>query len=168
MTISPLEIQQQQFTTRFRGFDVREVDAFLDQMANAFESLQRKTRDQAMQIERLREEIEGYKKREEAFKRAVVGSQEAIDQMKENARKAGELVIANAEVKAEGILNRAHGRLAQLHEDIAELKRQRMQIEVQVRGIVEAHMKLLDLGQEEMRKIDEEDSKLRILPPVQS
>ena len=37
---------------------------------------------------------------------------------------------ADAEVKAEKILNRAHSRLSQLHEDIAELKRQRVQIEL--------------------------------------
>ena len=35
MKITPLDIQQQQFKTRFRGFDIREVDAFLEQMAEA-------------------------------------------------------------------------------------------------------------------------------------
>ena len=87
--------------------------------------------------------------------------------MKENARKTGELAIAEAEVKAERILNHAHNRLAQLHEDIAELKRQRMQIEVQIRAIIETHTKLMDMGQEEMRKMDEDDSKLKVFRPAQ-
>ena len=39
MKITPLDIQQQQFKTRLRGFDIREVDTFLDQMAEVFESL---------------------------------------------------------------------------------------------------------------------------------
>ena len=83
--------------------------------------------------------------------------------MKENAQKSSELIIAEAEVKAEKILNKAHNRLAQLHEDIAELKRQRMQIEVQIGAIIEAHTKLLEMGKEGMRAMDEEDSKLKLL-----
>ena len=83
--------------------------------------------------------------------------------MKENALKSAELIIAEAEVKAEKILNKAHNRLAQLHEDIAELKRQRMQIEVQIGSIIEAHTKLLEMGKEGMRAMDEEDAKLKLL-----
>ena len=41
MKMTPLDIQQQQFKTRFRGFDVREVDTFLEQTAGAFETVQR-------------------------------------------------------------------------------------------------------------------------------
>jgi cell division initiation protein len=83
--------------------------------------------------------------------------------MKDNARKSAEIVVAEAEVKAEKILNKAHNRLSQLHEDISELKRQRMQIEVQIGSIIEAHTKLLKIGKEAMRATDEEDSKLKLL-----
>ena len=39
MKITPLDIQQQQFRVRFRGFDMVEVDNFLDLLANEFEEL---------------------------------------------------------------------------------------------------------------------------------
>ena len=83
--------------------------------------------------------------------------------MKQNAQKTAERLIAEAELNAEKILNRAHGRLAQLHEDIAELKRQRMQIEVQIRAILETHTKLLDMGKEESKDADDEDLKVKLL-----
>jgi len=82
--------------------------------------------------------------------------------MKQNARKSAELVIADAEIKAEKILSRAQNRLEQLHEDIAELKRQRMQIEVQIRSIIESHSKLLEIGKEEAGIREEEDAKLKL------
>lgn len=163
MKITPLDIQQQQFKTRFRGFDIREVDAFLEQMAEAFEALQKGSQNQSEEVRRLELEIQGYKKREETFKRALLNSQKVLDQMKDNARKSAELVIAEAEVKAEKILNKAHNRLAQLHEDIAELKRQRTQIEVQISAIIEAHSRLLEIGKEGMKESDEEDAKVRLL-----
>ena len=163
MNITPLDIQQQKFKTRIRGFDVREVDAFLEQMANVFESRQRTHKDMQEEVRRLELEIQGYRKREETFKRALLNSQKVLDQMKDNARKSAELIIAEAEVKAEKILNNAHNRLAQLHEDISELKRQRTQIEVQIGSIVEAHSKLLELSKEGAKAIDEEDAKLKLL-----
>lgn len=163
MKITPIEIQQQQFKVRFRGFDVREVDRFLEQMTDTFELLQQENENAQNEIRRIKLESQGYKEREETFKRAMLNSQKVLDEMKENARKSAELIVANAELKAEKILNRAHKRLAQLHEDIAELKRQRMQIEVQIRSIIETHTKLLEIGNEGMKDMDEEDAKLKLL-----
>ena len=162
MKMTPLDIQQQQFRIKFRGFDVREVDTFLELMANAFESLQSENIRLHQEIKRLQHEVHGYREREESFKRAMLNSQKVLEQMKENARKSAELVIAEAEVKAEKILSRAQNRLSQLHEDIAELKRQRSQIEVQIRSVIEGHAKLLEIGKEESRIREEEDGKLKL------
>ena len=163
MKLTPLDIQQQQFKIKFRGFDVREVDVFLEQLADDFESSQNENVSLQEEIDRLKLENQGYRQREETFKRAILNSQKVLEQMKDNAQKSAELIIADAEVKAEKILNRAHNRLAQLHEDIAELKRQRIQIEIQVRSILENHTRLLDLGQEETEARDQEDAKLKVL-----
>ena len=163
MTFTPEEIQQKQFKTKFRGFDIREVDTFLDQAAGAFAALlaeNEKLREENLRLDR---ETRGYKEREETFKRAMLNAQEVLDQMKKNAQKSADLVIAKAEIKAEKILNGAHNRLSQLHEDIMELKRQRMQIEVQIRSVLEAHGKLLEMGKEESEGADVADEKIKFL-----
>jgi cell division initiation protein len=167
MNLTPLDIQQQQFQVRFRGFDIREVDRFLEQVSEAFANVQNDSKNLKEEIRGLKLENQGYKEREETFKRAMLNSQKVLEQMKDNARKSAEVIIADPEVKAEKILNRAHNRLSQLHEDIAELKRQRMQIEVQIRSVIEAHSKLLEIGKESMEALDESDDKVAVLkhPP---
>jgi cell division initiation protein len=150
MSLTPLDIQQQQFRVRFRGFDIREVDRFLEQLAEHQALLLGENKKLKEELRRLKLENQGYKEREETFKRAMLNSQKVLEQMKDNARKSAEIIIADAEVKAEKILNRAHNRLSQLHEDISELKRQRMQIEVQIRSVIESHAKLLEIGKESM------------------
>jgi cell division initiation protein len=161
--ITPLDIQQRQFRIRFRGFDIREVDVFLEQLAGSIEAAEAEGNQLREEVRRLNMEMRGHREREESFKRALLSSQQTIEQMKENARKEAELIIADAEVKAEKILNHAHNRLSQLHADMAELKRQRAQIDVQIRSILESHSKLLDIGEEELNALDEEDSKLKVL-----
>ena len=49
------------------------------------------------------------------------------------------------------------------NEDIAELKRQRTQIEVQISSIIEAHSRLLEIGKEGMKESDDEDAKVKLL-----
>jgi cell division initiation protein len=162
MKMTPLDIEQHQFRIRFRGFDIEEVDAFLEQVSKAFESVQGKNNRLQNEIQRFEAELKGFKEREDTFRRVMLASQKTIEQMKENARKSAELIVAESEVKAEKILNRAHNRLAQLHEDIAELKRQRTQIEIQIRSVLESHSQLLDIGKQEEKTLEEEDAKLKV------
>jgi cell division initiation protein len=83
--------------------------------------------------------------------------------MNEAARKSAEMIVADAENKAEQILNKASGRLAQVQEDIIQLKGQRIQFEVQLRSIIEAHFKLFELGKNQMLIRDDEYEKSRML-----
>jgi len=52
--------------------------------------------------------------------------------------------INEAELQAEKIVADANRKLVQIVDDINELKRQRVQFEAQVKGVIEAHLKLLE------------------------
>jgi cell division initiation protein len=103
------------------------------------------------------------KKREETFRRAMLHSQKVLESMKENAEKQAELIIAEAEIKADKIIHHAQNRLNHLQEDITELRRQRVQIEVEINAIIDAHAKLLKISQESMRTADADNAKVAIL-----
>ena len=163
MDISTFDIQNKQFKVKFRGFDIHEVDSFLEEMADTFDAMQTRINLLEEEIKRLEKENKGFKEREETLKSTLIHSQKIMEQMKENARKSSEIIIADAEVKAEKILNNAHNRLSQLHEDISELKRQRMQIEIQISSILESHTKLLEMGKAERDERDEADAKIKLL-----
>jgi len=163
MGVTPLVVKQKEFTTRFRGFDVQEVDTFLEEVARELESQDRVLEVLKQDKHRLELENQGYRKREDSMKNAMIQSQKVLDQMKENARKSAEVVIANAEVEAEKILNRTHKRLSQLHSDITELKRQRIQLEMQISSVLESHSKMLEMTKEENKAADESDGSLKFI-----
>jgi cell division initiation protein len=163
MKITPSDIQQQQFRIRFRGFDVREVDSFLERVTDEFETLTRENSDRQKEIEGLRREIQEYRDREKTFKDAMINTQKALDDMRMNAEKEAELIVAEAEMKAEKMLSMSHNRLTQLHEDISELKRQRMQLEVELGTILETHRRLLDMNTEAMDTRETSEDKLKYL-----
>lgn len=161
--MTPLDILQHKFKMSFRGFDVREVDGFLGDIADAFQLLMNENETYKNEIDKLKQDIKEYLNREETFKLALLNSQSVMEQMKDNAQKSAEVIIADAEVKAEKILSRANSRLFRLQEDISELKRQRIQMEVRIASVIETHSKLLELGRGEQQEMDEEDAKVRLL-----
>ncbi len=163
MKLTPLDIIQHQFKTGFRGFDVREVDAFLGDMADAFQLSLNENDKLKSDIERLNRDIKEYAEREETFKIALLNSQSVMEQMKENAQKSAELIIADAEIKAEKIISRANSRLVQLQEEISELRRQRMQMEIQLSSVIESFSRLLEMSREEQKAIDDDDLKIKLM-----
>lgn len=160
--VTPLDIQQHQFSVRFRGFDIQEVDEFLEQIAHTLEALYDENERLSEENQALKEERSGFTAREDDLKQTLSDSEKRIEQMNEAARKSAEMIIADAEVKAEKIMNNASSRLAELHEDIIQLKGQRIQLEAQLRSIIEAHYKLFEMGKAQMKLRDEEYDKSRM------
>lgn len=163
ITLAPEEIEQQQFRVRFRGFDVREVDTFLERLGSEFTELIKENKQKNKEIERLRREIDEYRDREKTFKNAMISAQKGLDDIKLNAQKEAELIVAEGEMKAEKMLGAAHNRLRQLHEDISELKRQRIQLELELSTILQTHRKLLDLSTEAIGAEEASEEKLKYL-----
>lgn len=163
MGITSLVVKQKEFAMRFRGFDVQEVDYFLEDVAHELDILNNTIKGLEEENHRMDLENQGYRKRENSMKNAMIQSQKVLDQMKENAKKSAQVIIANAEVEAEKILNRAHKRLSQLHSDIIELKRQRIQLEMQISAVLESHSKLIEMTKEENKAADETDATLKFI-----
>ncbi|MFP3869292.1 MAG: DivIVA domain-containing protein [Syntrophobacteria bacterium] len=162
MELSPLGIQQKQFRIRFfRGLDAKEVDSFLHKVAEHMSALLKKIDKLEQELAERNGQLSEYREREQTLKNALISAQKAVEQMKANAEKEAKLAVSEAELKAERILNNAHNRLAQIHEDIAELKRQRTQFELKLRGTIETYQKMLDMQKEEESEVADLESKLR-------
>lgn len=166
MTLTVQTVQQKKFNIKFRGFDVREVDEFLEAIAASLGEKDREIESLKNTVLRMKDEILAHRKRENMIKRTLVHSQQVVEQMKSNAREQAALIVREAELEAEKLLNAAHRRLEQINEDIAELKRQRMQIEAQIRSVIDVHTKLLDVGDAELKKIEAAESRVTQLRQV--
>lgn len=142
--LTPLDIQQQQFRTALGGFDKKEVDAFLDVLANDVEQLVRENHALREELKRKEVEIQDHRERERTLKETMITATKITEDIKQNARKESEIVIAQAESQAEQIIQNAHTRLVRIMEDIDELKRQKAQFEASLRSTIASHTKLLD------------------------
>ncbi len=138
MRITPMDIQQQQFKIRFRGFDVQEVDSFLELVAAELKEVLHENSSLKDEVKRLEEALASFREKEKNFQTAFISAQRVIDDMKANTERQARLAIAQAEVEAEKIVERARVQAARLQEQIDQLKRQKAQMEHRVKSFIES------------------------------
>lgn len=149
MKLTPLDMQQQQFPNGAFGYQKKEVRTFLEFVSREFETLLAQQKEQQTELRRLEDELFKYREREDMLKEALVTAQRIAEDTRAQAKKESDLVIAEAEMKAERIIHHAHTRLLAILEEITDMKRQRIQLEEGLRQIISTHQKLLDAGREQ-------------------
>lgn len=145
MKTSPQDIRQQQFKLKFRGFDIEEVDNYLELIAVELEELNKENDSLKSEIKKMAQEIEEYKKAENDFRRMISSAQDFRKDAIEKANQESYLIIKQAEVKAAEMLMGAEEKVAKIEKDVDGLKAQKRQFEVLLRALIENHMKLLNM-----------------------
>lgn len=144
MRLTPLDIQSHHFARRLRGFDPQEVETFLRMVAEDFEGLVREVERQRDRIRELEARVSEMDAREETLRATLMTAQEVSEDLRRTAAKEAEVLLAEAEVKAEKVLDAAHRRVAKLAEDIREMRALRTRLGASVRSAVETHLSLLE------------------------
>ncbi|HEX9861188.1 MAG TPA: DivIVA domain-containing protein [Nitrospirota bacterium] len=153
MNVTPLDIKQKQFKLGFRGFNIEEVDSFLEEITETLEELVRERETLKEEKAKLEAQVEMYQQTERGLRDTLVAAQQMTGDMKAAAEKEAKLKVQEAEMDAEKILRSARAELARTQEEIAELKRIRERFKLKIKGVIEDHLKMLSY---EDRQIGEE------------
>ncbi len=145
MRITPIEIQQQQFKSRLFGYDTAAVDQFLEIIAEELERVTLQNNELKEALARTKGHLELLQEREKSLQQTLVTAQNIVDDMKENARRDADIVIAEAHVEGERIIQAAKQQRIDLLNEVNELKRQKITFEIGLRALLENHMQLLNM-----------------------
>ena len=144
MRLSPVDIRQQQFTTKMlRGFDPQEVGTFLDDVADDFESLLRDNAALREQLGSHEERSRGMSETERTLKDTLVTTQRLAEEMKEGAKRDAQLLVREAALNGEKLMEEARSEEAKLRVEIQTLKRLRRQLIEELRATVERYDRTL-------------------------
>ena len=156
MRISPMDIRQQQFTVKmFRGFDVQEVDTFLEDVAQDYEALMRENTLLKEQLQVLEDRTRGLEERERVLQQTLVTTQRLTEEMKESARREAALTVREAEVAGEKLLEAARTEEAVIRSEIMLLKRNRRQLAEGLRSTIEMYQRMVE---QDLRSSPPEDA----------
>ncbi|MFZ3090966.1 MAG: DivIVA domain-containing protein [Nitrospirota bacterium] len=163
MKITPLDIQQKKFKAKFRGFDAEDVNAFLDLITSEFELLIKENNFLKDELAKKEAKILDFKKKETTLKDTLMNAQQLVENLKGNAQKEAELIIKEAELKADGQIREAQKEIANLKKELNDLKKQKMLYLEKVKGTIKAFQKLISMEEEEEKEDEAREDNVRFL-----
>ncbi|MFQ5915092.1 MAG: DivIVA domain-containing protein [Nitrospinota bacterium] len=151
MRITPIDIRQQPFSVRLRGYDQQEVDAFLEMIANEQEKLAREIGRLNEELKVLRRENEGFRSTESEVKKVLLAAQTIkeevsakVEEISANARKQGELIVRDAQARANDMIESSKNTVCGVQEELSELLRRKKQLTRNIRTILETHLRSIE------------------------
>ncbi len=156
MRITPLDIQQKQFSSRLRGFDMEEVDSFLELIREEMEELLRDNANLREESRRYEKQLKEYKNIETTLKDTLISTQQVVEEFRTTAKKEAELLKKDAELKSEEIVREAQNKVVKIHEDITDLKGVRRHFKEELRRLIESHLSMMEFDKEREEEIPDE------------
>ena len=144
MILTAQDIQSQQFHVRFRGFDVEEVDDFLEKIATAFQSVSEENQKLKGRLETMEKDLATYQNQQKSFQSAIIAAQNVADGMKEKSREEAEAIVTEAQEEARLRREEAEREIAELKGKIDALKSLREQARDEMRQQLKSYLHMLD------------------------
>jgi cell division initiation protein len=159
MRLTPQDILNQEFSLKMKGYDKEEVNHFMMQIAEMLEGEILEREQLKKELDRVNEKLAKFEKREDVLRDTLISAQKFSHEIKMNAEREAELVIKEAEIKAEAIINNAVSRQREIKEEIRNLKFKRMEIENDIINMLTSLKELI----ETYRREDEDFEKVEYL-----
>ena len=155
--LTPLEIENKKFPTKFKEYDDVEVDTFLDQIIIDYEKLYKENNELKLQIEKLKSQMEENEKDLEHFRsvgntlqNTLIMAQSTAEDIKASAQNRAEQIIRDAESKARRTTEEITKEEFEIKKRTEELKRQF--------DVYKAKMEALLISQLELLKDNNQDN----------
>ena len=144
MHITPLDIQQRQFNTvKFGGLEKDDVYAFLKKVGAAYEQLFADNRSLKEQTIRFQKQMKDYIEIERTLKQTLVSAQQTSVEIKSNAEKEAELIIREADLNGEKILDEARIEVRNLMSEIRQLKTAKRKLKIELKNVLDTFNAML-------------------------
>lgn len=140
MAITPNEISNKDFKKVFRGYDIDEVDEFLEQLVDDYEKVYKENLSLKEKISLLNEKIEHYSNIEGTLQNTLVLAQTAAEQAKESSKRDAELIIRDAQETANNIIRKAEERVQEINREQELLKQQYAMFKSRFEGMLRAQL----------------------------
>ena len=151
MRITPLEIRNHPFSkVMMGGFDRDQVESFLQQVASQVEDLSKENGLLATKLKEMSTDIERYKKIENVLNETLYTAQRATDEAKANAQKEAELIIRDAEVRADRYVNESREKNHALKNELQSLEAQKKAFLARFETVLSDQLKYLEVMKESL------------------
>lgn len=142
--ITPLEIENKEFSKQIRGYNADEVDEFLDLIIEDIEIMQQELLALRNENAELKEQNEDYKRSQVNVMNTIDTAKKLMKDISESAEKRAEIIIKNAKLDAEMIVRDAKDSASHYGNESAQLRDKILQFRARYKKLLRDEIDHID------------------------
>lgn len=153
------DVRHQEFSSKLRGYDRDEVNEFLSIVADLIEELGAERLKILQKSEFLEKQLAEFKNIEATLKSTLLRTQESADDIKRAAEKESELIIREAQVKADRLIEEKRVKIRQLESNYEALRSKWDEYFVKFKNLLTSHLEILEKLESEYKNLAKDSMK---------
>lgn len=142
--LTPIDIQNQDFAVKLRGYDADEVDDFLDLLGADYEKLYKENIELRDRVASLKGEIEHYKGMEQTLQQSIMLAQTAAEDIKKNAAQKADTIVSEAQSKSADTVRLTEEELVKKRNELSRLKLEIEAYKTRIKGNCNGLLEMLE------------------------
>ncbi len=123
--ITPLDIENKKFGKQImNGYNVDEVDDFLDEITRDYEKLYKENSDLKKSVEDANQEMEKYKNIENTLQNTLIMAQSAATEVKNSAKQQADQIVKDAELSAKTRVEELNAQIKTKEKELDDVRKQ--------------------------------------------
>ena len=124
MVLSPVEIHDKEFDSKFRGYDRDQVNEFLKQAAQDYNLALQKNAELEKELKDTTDQLKYFTDMKDALNQSILVAQEAAEKVKTESEQEAQIIVEESQKKARDLLNQSTQKSNQILQDASERARQ--------------------------------------------
>ena len=142
--LTPVDLETTVFRRGFRGYRTKEVQEFMEHLTIDYEHLYKENINLKEDIENLQSQLERYRQVEATLKNTLVLAQSTAEEVKNAGQKQADLILREANHRAEQIRGRVREEIQNELQQLANLKQQSDMFRLQFKKFLEGLGELVE------------------------
>lgn len=141
--LTPIDIDNKEFARQIKGYNIDEVDIFLDQISDDLEILMKEKMELEEKLEKLEKSVDQYKAVETTLQDTLLIAQKTAEDVKNVAKKEAEQIITSAQELAQKAIEEMELNLDKEKEKFDKVKQDQKVYKAKMESILISQLELL-------------------------
>jgi cell division initiation protein len=156
MKVSPLDLRQLRFKTRFRGFDKAEVMALIAEVTDDYEHALGEVDRLRQEVSKMEALLNQHREHERDLRDTLITAQRVSDEIRTNADAQARNIVREAEGRSDLLLQKTQARLEDVQREIDGMKMKRREVETTLESTISTLRNTLEFVREQEQREREE------------
>jgi cell division initiation protein len=156
MKVSPLDLRQLRFKTRFRGFDKAEVIALIAEVTDDYEHALGEVDRLRQEVSKMEALLNQHREHERDLRDTLITAQRVSDDIRTNADAQARNIVREAEGRSDLLLQKTQARLEDVQREIDGMKMKRREVETTLESTIASLRNTLEFVREQEQREREE------------